>query len=102
MPPQARLFAVGAGSRSYDWPGEVGAATAFFDAEMPRRGYRAVSRRDGAGTVRQVWEGDHGRVLLRLQRVLGRMPGTRIRIVASARPAADAPPRPPMSRVPDR
>ncbi len=87
MPPQARLFEDAAGVRNYAWTGEPAQAAAFFDAEMPRRGYRALSQRgDGAG-MQQLWQGERSRVLLRLQPVLGSAPGTRIRLLASSLPA---------------
>lgn len=84
VPPQARLFEAGAGVRNYAWPGEPAQAAAFFDAEMPRRGYRALGRRGDGAAVQQLWQGERSRVLLRLQPVLGSAPGTRIRVVASS------------------
>lgn len=84
MPPQARPFATGNDGRSYAWPGSLDAAAVFFDSEMPRRGYRALSRSGDGEAMQQTWENDRGRVLLRLQRVLGTTPGTRIRVSAAA------------------
>ncbi|HVI59784.1 MAG TPA: hypothetical protein VM619_13065 [Luteimonas sp.] len=86
VPPQARIFDAGASARSYAYPGTPEAAAAFFDAEMPRRGYRRLAQGGNGETLRQVWTGDQGRVLLQLRRVLGSAQATRIRIDASAAP----------------
>ena len=84
VPPQARLFDAGDSGRSYAWSGTPEEAAAFFDLEMPRRGYRAL-RQDAPGdAVEQVWAGKQGRVLLQLRRAIGSVPVTRIRIHAAA------------------
>jgi hypothetical protein len=94
VPPQARPFATGNDGRSYAWPGSLDAAATFFDTEMPRRGYRALNRSGDGEAVQQLWENDRGRVLLRLQRVLGSTPGTRILVIAATVYRRPDPPQP--------
>ena len=45
-----------------------------------QRGYRALVRSGQGRELQQVWEGDHGRVVLQLEQALGGTDLTRIRI----------------------
>ena len=84
VPPQARAFDSTGHARSYVWPGTPAAAAAFFDAELPQRGYRARVRSGQGPALQQVWDGDHGRVVLQLEQALGGTDLTRIRISVGA------------------
>ena len=80
VPPQARVFNSSGHTRSYVWAGAPAAAAAFFDIQLPQRGYRALVRSGQGPELQQVWEGDHDRVVLQLEQALGGTDLTRIRI----------------------
>jgi len=90
VPPQARAFASNDHARSYVWPGTPGAAAAFFDLELPRRGYRVLARSGQGQALQQVWGDDRGRVVLQLEQAMGGTDLTRIRISGGAARAAAA------------
>ncbi|MGY1408013.1 hypothetical protein ACW5EG_00310 [Luteimonas sp. A611] len=80
VPPQARVFDSNGHVRSYVWPGTPAAAAAFFEVELPQRGYRALARRGQGQAMQQVWGDGRGRVVLQLEQALGSADLTRIRI----------------------
>lgn len=88
VPPQARAFDSTGHARSYVWPGTPAAAAAFFELELPQRGYRALVRSGEGQALQQVWGGDRGRVVLQLEQALGGTDLTRIRISVGAARAA--------------
>lgn len=91
VPPQARVFDSSSHARSHVWAGTPEAAAAFFDVELPQRGYRALARSGDGQAMQQVWADGRGRVVLQLEQVLGSTDLTRIRIsVAAARATGDA------------
>ena len=81
LPPGSRQLTTGSFGASYYFAGEPEDAAAFYLAEMPRRGYRLVSvSSDG---TELTWHGPQTRIELRLNRVLGTRPATRIVVFAS-------------------
>jgi len=90
VPPQARAFDSRGHARSYVWPGTPAAAAAFFDAELPPRGYRSLTRAGQGQALQQVWGDARGRVVVQLEQALGGNDLTRIRISVAAAPATGA------------
>jgi len=88
VPPQARAFDSTGHARSYVWPGTPAAAAAFFEVELPRRGYRSLAHSGQGHALQQVWGGDRSRVVLQLEQALGSTDLTRIRISVGAARAA--------------
>ncbi len=88
VPPQARILDGGGHARAYAWPGTAEAAAGFFDAEMPRHGYRPLARLVRGQALHQVWSDGRGRVVLQLEQAMGAAGLTRIRISAGPERAA--------------
>ena len=83
LPPGSRLLTAQPFTRSYRHDGAPAQAVAYFRDALPRQGYRLVrASRDGSDLL---WVSDAVRLQVRLQPVLGAVPGTRIVVQASAR-----------------
>lgn len=84
-PANAVLIAANAASRHHAYAGTLTQATDFYRERLLAAGWRLLQwRGDGEQALEQVWEGRHGRLLLRLQAALGSVPATRISLAASA------------------
>ncbi len=90
LPQPLQAMATSRYGRHHRYGGALDQAAAFFRTEMPRRGYRLLHQRDGAGAQEQLWEDGRSRVLLRLRQALGAPAATRISVQASALPASHA------------
>lgn len=90
LPQPLQVMTIGRYGRHHRYSGALDQAAAFFNAEMPRRGYRLLQLHEATGAQEQLWEDGRSRVLLRLRQALGTPAATRISVQASALPASHA------------
>lgn len=79
LPREAIPLTAGAFGGSYRYAGSPTTAMRFFEAQLPRNGYRLVS----AGSAHMVWESEQARLVLAFSDVLGAPGQARIVITLS-------------------
>lgn len=87
LPPEAIRLTSNAFGGSFRYPGKTSTAVSFFEAQLPRNGYRLVS----ASNARMVWESDRARLTLELSELLGHPEHSRILVILTELTRARAP-----------